>query len=125
MTYITLGSRGPIKGAADNTALNPGNWTIAFSPDIINVNVTQFEIYKIIVNGAPNTTFKVYVDAAQWDSALYGQSNSWDPQQPLIMRPGQFLYFMYSDPITDNNPPNATIWMRYDSAFIGSNAAGS
>lgn len=118
MTYITLGSRGPQIGKADTTGLNKGNWTIAFPPEIINVNVPQFEVYKMIVAGAANTTFNVFVDSHQWDTGIFGQQNSWDPTQPLIMRPGETLYFMYSDPVSDGTPPVCTIWLRYDTQFI-------
>lgn len=114
MSVITLGSRGPVTGAPDNTALNPGNWTIAFTPNILQVNVMQFEVYKMVVKGAVNTTFNVYIDQRQWDVGIYGTLNSWDPTQPLIMRPGETLYFCYSDPITDDTPPIATVWIRYD-----------
>lgn len=114
MSYVTLGKRGKITGVKDPTGLNQGNWTIVFSPDIINVNLSQFEVYKMIVTGAANTTFDVYVDNSQWDTAVYGTRNSWDPMQPLIMRPGENLYFLYSDPVTDGTPPTATIWLRYD-----------
>lgn len=119
MPYVTLGSRGPITGAADNSGKNPGNWTVAFTPAILNVNTSQFEVYKMIVAGAPNTTFNVFVDTWQWDTAIYGTLNSWDPVQPLILRPGQTLYFCYSDPITDNTPPVCTVWLRYNTDIIG------
>lgn len=114
MPNVTLGARGPVSGVADTTGNNPGKWTITFDPNILNITVSQFEVYKMIVKGANNTTFDVYVDAHQWDTAIYGTKNSWDPQQPLIMRPGETLYFYYSDPTTDNTPPVATIWLRYD-----------
>lgn len=121
MTLVTLGSRGPVTGAADTTTLNPGNWTIAFTPQILNVNVPQFEVYKMIVSGAQNTTFDVYVDLHQWDVGIYGTLNSWDPEQPLVMRPGETLYFMYSDADTDDTPPVATIWLRYNTDFLKGN----
>jgi hypothetical protein len=114
MSYVTLGARGPVTGLADMTGLNSGNWTVAFTPAILNVNVPQFEVYKMIVAGAPNTTFRVYIDGQQWDVGIYGTQNSWDPVQPLIVRPGQYLYFMYSDAISDANPPVVTVWLRYD-----------
>lgn len=117
--YKDLGSRGPVTGAADQTGLNPGNWTVAFTTDIISCTVPQFEVYKIVVKGAANTTFNVYVENKLWDTAVYGALNSWDPQQPLTMRPGQSLYFMYSDPVSDDTPPVATIWMRYDASQFG------
>jgi hypothetical protein len=118
MTLITLGARGPVTGKLDTTTLNPGNWTIAFTPDILNVNVSNFEVYKMVVAGAQNTTFNVYVDLKQWDVGIYGTLNSWDPMQPLIMRPGETLFFMYSDAVSDNTPPVATVWVRYDTNFI-------
>lgn len=114
MPYITLGSRGPVIGAADTTGLNTGNWTIAFTTDILSVNVSQYEVYKMVVEGAPATTFDVFVENKKWDTAIYGTKNSWDPQQPLIMRPGESIFFTYSDPVSDGNPPNAIIWLRYD-----------
>lgn len=114
MSYVTLGARGPVTGLTDMTGLNMGNWTVAFTPAILNVNVPQFEVYKMIVAGAPNTTFRVYIDGQQWDVGIYGTQNSWDPVQPLIVRPGQYLYFMYSDAVTDANPPVVTVWLRYD-----------
>lgn len=119
MSYKSLGNRGPITGAADTTGLNTGNWTVSFTTDILSCTVPEFEIYKIVVKGAANTTFDVYVENKQWDTAIYGQLNSWDPQQPLVMRPGQSLFFLYSDPVTDNTPPVITIWMRYDSSQYG------
>jgi hypothetical protein len=73
----------------------------------------------MIVAGAGNTTFTVYVDFHQWDTGVYGTQNAWDPQQPLIMTPGQTLYFYYSDAVTDNTPPVATIWLRYDATLYG------
>ena len=114
MTYTTLGTRGPVTGKLDTSGHNPGNWTVAFTPDVLAVTVSQFEVYKMVVRGALNTTFNVWVDSWQWDVGVYGTLNSWDPMQPLIMRPGQSLYFAYSDPVTDNTPPVATIWLRYD-----------
>jgi hypothetical protein len=118
-TYKLLGTRGPVTGAADNTGLNPGNWTVAFTPDILNVNVSQFEVYKMIVHGAPGSSFNVFVENNQWDLSVYGAANSWDPVQPLIVIPGQSVYFLYSDPVSDGLPPDATLWLRYDIEIVG------
>jgi hypothetical protein len=113
---VQLGGRGPIIGKADTTGLNPGNWTIVIDPAIINIStqIQYFEVFKMIVHGAGGSTFDVYVDNLIWDTAVYGQQNSWDPTQPLKMQQGQTLYFMYSDPVSDGIPPRATIWLRYD-----------
>lgn len=118
MTLITLGTRGPLTGIPDQTGLNSGNWTVQFTPAIIDVNIAQFEVYKMIVSGAVNTTFNVFVDGKLWDVGIYGTLNSWDPMQPLQMHPGQELDFAYSDPSSDGTPPVVTIWLRYDTHFI-------
>jgi hypothetical protein len=115
--YVDLGPRGPLTGVKDSSGLNPGNWTISFTPDILTCNVPQFEVYKMVVEGAANTTFDVYRENKQWDTAIYGTRNSWDPQQPLIVIPGMTVYFLYSDPATDGTPPVATIWLRYNPAL--------
>jgi len=118
MAYQLLGVRGPVTGTPDTSGHNPGNWTAVFSPDILNVNTPQFEVYKMVVKGAAGTTFNVFVDLFLWDVGIYGTLNSWDPMQPLIMRPGQYLYFCYSDPTSDNSPPVVTVWLRYDAGPV-------
>lgn len=112
-TYRTLGFR-TATGVKDNTGRNTGNWTVTFDPQTINVQLTQFECYKIVIHGAPGSTFTVYIDQAQWDTSQRGDINSWDPTQPMPLNHGQYLYFFWSDAITDNNPPTVTIWLRYD-----------
>lgn len=118
MGYIGLGSRATY-GAADATGNNHGNWTVSFTPDIINVNVPHFEVHKIVVHGAAGSTFNVYVDQYEWDTSIQGYLNSWDPVQPLQLNPGNTLYFYYSDAITDNIKPKVTIWLRYDTSLYG------
>ena len=114
MPYRTLGSRAA-KGAADTTGRNPGNWTVTFDPNLLNVQVTEFEVYKIIVKGgAASATFDVYVDAQLWDTAVYAPNNSWDPTQPLIVRFGQSVYFFYTSAATDGKQPLITAWLRHE-----------
>lgn len=118
MPYRTLGSR-QASGAKDTTGNNAGNWTVTFDPNLLNVNVPQFECWKIVVKGAAATaTFDVFVNGAQFDISVYAKQNSWDPVQPMILRPGDILYFYYSTVATDGNKPQVTIWLRYDIALI-------
>lgn len=121
MTYTYLGKRGPITGAADTTGFNTGKWTIAFTPAILNVQVPEFLVYKIQVMGALGSSFDIYVEQAQWDSNIFGAQNSWtDDSDTLVIRSGENLYLLYSDSITDNDPPVATVFLRYDSTkFTG------
>ena len=114
MPYRTLGARSAA-GAADTTGQNPGNWTVSFDTNQLNIQVTEFEVYKIVVTGAaPSATFNVYADAQQWDTAVYATNNSWDPVQPLILRFGQTLYFYYSSAAIDGRRPLVTVWLRHE-----------
>lgn len=117
MAYQTLGSRS-LKGAKDTTGQNTGNWTVAFTPQILDVTVTEFEVYKIVVTGAaPSATFNVYIDLQQWDTSVYGTNNSWDPTQPMLVRYGQTVYLYYSSASTDGHQPAVTIWLRHELAL--------
>jgi hypothetical protein len=117
MTYVGLGAR-TVNGAADTTGTNKGNWTVQFTPSVINVNVPHFECYKIVVTGANSSaTFNVYVNVYQWDTAVYATNNSWDPVQPLLLTPGDTVYFYYSSASSDGDKPVVTAWFRYDPAL--------
>jgi hypothetical protein len=118
MPYRTLGSR-KASGAADTTGQNKGNWTVQFSPKDLNVTVPQFECWKIVVKGAAAAaTFDVFINGDQFDISVYAKQNSWDPVQPMILRPGDTLAFYYSTLATDGNKPQVTIWLRYDVALV-------
>jgi hypothetical protein len=83
-----------------------------------------YEVYKMVVHGAPGSNFNVYVDNNLWDSSIAGDDNSWDPNEPLQMRPGETLYFFYSDFTSDLTPPTATIWLRYDQDNLANQNSG-
>jgi hypothetical protein len=111
MSYINYGAR-RVVGAADNTGLNTGKWTVQFTPSILAVQQNPFECYKIIVAGASGSTFTIYIDNYQWDNVQVGQVNSWDPNQVMLINPGQTVYFFWSDADTDGTPPVVTMWLR-------------
>jgi hypothetical protein len=113
-TFVPLGARGPVTGIADQTGFNPGNWTVVFDPATLNFNVPYCEVCHIVVEGAAGSTFKVFLDLAQWDISQQGFQNSWDPAVPLSVKPGQYIYMYWSDPVTDATPPIVTVWLRYD-----------
>ena|SRR5690242_11571026 len=113
MAYEELGTRKGV-GEKDTTGNNKGNWTVTFDPSDLTTNVAYFEIYHIVISGAANSTMTWFVDNKQWEVTVAGDVNSWDPNQPLLMVPGQSLYFYWSDPVTDNTPPTVTLWLRYD-----------
>ena len=115
---MSLGARGPVTGVADQTGNNKGNWTVVFDPATLNCNVPYNEVCHIVISGAAGSSFTIFIDLAQWDFVQNGFINSWDPAVPLPLKPGQFLYFYWSDPITDNNPPQVELWLRYDQDII-------
>lgn len=119
-TFVPLGCRtgsvtyGQVE-ADPNNPLGAGNWTITFDPNSLGVaGVPYYEVCHIVVNGAAGSLFQIFIDNNQWDTNQNGFANSWDPAVPLPLRPGNYLYFYYSDPASDGTPPSATIWLRYD-----------
>jgi hypothetical protein len=122
-SYKYLGPRGPVTGVADTTGNNTGNWTVTFQPNFLSFTVPEAFVYKIQVMGAGGSSFNVYVENKQWDSNIYGAQNSWDDNagDSLIIRPGESLYFYFSDPVSDGTPPVVTIFLRYDLNKFGAN----
>jgi hypothetical protein len=114
-TYVSLGPRGPVKGLADNTNLNPGNWTVTFDPNTMNTQAPYTEVCKMVVSGsAIGSTFTIYNGDFQWDSVQQGYNNSWDPNVAMPYKPGQYIYFFFSGADTDGHQPIVTLWLRYD-----------
>jgi len=113
-TYIPLGAR-YAQAFADTGTQNNGNWTVSFDPSVLTNLLPQSQVYHIVVQGATvGTTAKVFIDNFQWDVVPECSINSWDPNEPLPLKPGQTLYFYFSSLDTDGKKPNVTIWLRYD-----------
>lgn len=113
MPYQELGIRKGV-GEADTTGNNKGNWTVTFDASDLNTSLAYFEVYHVVISGAPNSTMTWFVDNKQWEVTAAGDINSWDPNQPLLLIPGQTMYFYWSDPVTDGIPPTVTLWLRFD-----------
>lgn len=125
-SYGYLGKRGPYTGVLDTSGFNTGNWTIAFSPAILNVNIPEYFIYKIQCQGALGATFNIFVENVEWDVNIFGTQNSWhdDSGDNLVVRNGENVYLCYSDAISDNTPPVATLFLRYDLGKFGNTGLG-
>lgn len=112
MSYIGLGSRGPVAAAADATGLNPGNLTTSFTPAVINCNVSFFEIYHMVISGVPiGASATVLLNNKPWGFTYPNQGSEWDPTQPMELNPTDELDFLWS---TNSGSPLVTIWLRYD-----------
>lgn len=113
MGYITLGSRS-LTSAADTTGRNPGNYTAYFTSQVLGLNVPQYELYHAVVTSVPTgATATVYLNSDEWSFTAPGFGGSeWDPQQPLLMRPGDELFFFWST--GTGTKPLVSCWFRYD-----------
>ena len=122
MPYAGLGYR-PVKAVPDTTGMNQSNWTASFPPEVINANVPYFELYHFYVQSplvnAQQPAIQVALNQGLWDFNQQGGGNGWDPAQPMLMTPGDTLYFYFSVPTSVTPAPVVTAWFRYDTAFTG------
>lgn len=121
-TYVTLGSK-VAKGAEDTTGLNEGNWTVTFGPAALGATVPFFEACKIVIAGAAGSTAVIQIDNRNWDYVQRADANSWEAGDPMPLTPGQTVYFFWSDPVSDDIPPEVTMWLRYDLEIPANQAA--
>jgi hypothetical protein len=120
MVMQSLGGR-PITATLDETGRNPGNWTIQVTEADFNINVPQFEVYHIYVSTTqmlefltqPITgQFQVWINGLPWDNVPYSANNSWDPSQPMKLKPGDEVDFFFS--FGNGTAPIVTLWLQYD-----------
>ena len=123
MPYASLGYR-PATAAADVTGNNDGNWTALFDQGSISNNVPYFELYHFYVSSpflasGQQPTIQVALNQGLWDYNQQGAGNGWDPSQPMLLTPGDTLYFYFNLPVDITPAPVVTAWFRYDTAFTG------
>lgn len=124
MSYIGLGTRGPVVGVPDTTGLNVGNWTVTLNEAVFNTSMPFFECYRITLTGAPNSHFTMNIDQKQWEVSQPGSNNSWEGLEPMLLIPGNIVYFLFDDPVSDGKPPSVTVWLRYDLSIPANAAQG-
>lgn len=119
MPYLPLGSV-TTPTAPDNTGLNPGNLTTAFTAAVLNARVAWFEVYHAVVTGVPaGGSAIVNVGAKQFSFTQPFGGSEWDPAQPLLLQTGQEVYFLWSLAATVTVLPAVTLWTRYDPTLTG------
>jgi hypothetical protein len=125
MPYIGLGSR-RVVAAPDLTGLNPGNFTCAFTPAIINVNVPYFEVYKMIVENVPiGFSATCVIDTKHFSFTLPNQGSEWDPSQPMLLIPANELDLLWNIPTSNTTVPICTAWFRFDTSVTANQRYGA
>lgn len=104
-----LGYRSQTGKADPSNPLGANFWTVTFDPAYLAVRVDA-EVYHMAVSGPAASSFQVYLDTAFYDYVSRGDINSWDPSQPLHIRPGQSMYFYWN---TNASPaPKVSMFLR-------------
>jgi len=114
-SYRGLGNR-RVTSVLDTTGNNSGNWTTILDAATLAITKAQFELYKAVVsNVTAGGAATCYLDDAQWSYVAPAAGGSeWDPSQPLLINPGQALYFYWNLPADSTPAPQLTAFFRYD-----------
>lgn len=111
------GYLGPRQARGVTNLVNPlgaGFWVVPFTPAVFGIQV-PFEVYHATVSGPSSSNFQVFIDSTFYDYAVRGDINSWDPAQPMVIQPGNTLYYYWN---TGAAPmPSVTVFCRETSAF--------
>jgi hypothetical protein len=100
--------------------MNTGNWTTAFTPNILNINVAYFELYKMMVANVPvGFSASCVLNLKQFSYTTPYQGSEWDPAQPIPMNPTDELDLLWNIPVSNTTIPVTTAWFRYDPALQG------
>lgn len=115
MSYIGLGSRGPVIASADTTGFNTGNFTCSFSPAVLNTNVAYFEVYHFVVANVPvGASAQITINNKPWGFTYPLQGSEWNPPQPMLLNPTDQIDFLWSIVSSGSQAPTVTAWLRYD-----------
>lgn len=104
-----LGPRAQTGIADPQNMLAAGNWTVTFAPKSLQFSMPLAEVYHIAVKG-PGGFFEVFINEDFWDTSDFGGNNSWDPAQPMLIRPGDTVFFFWS--LSGGTAPQVTLWLR-------------
>lgn len=116
MAYIGLGSVPVVASLIDPTGRNTGKWTAVMDSGKMAIKHPYFQMYHLTLKDGPNgSTCQIWLNNNFYDITPNGYLNSWDPNQPLEMQPGDNLYFYWSK--ATGTAPTVTAYFRYDSAF--------
>jgi hypothetical protein len=118
-----LGFRTQLGTSDTNLNANPflpgTGWNVIFQPQDLAATETEFEVYQISLNGPIGASGLVAVDGHPWNYVAQFWSNTYDPQQPLLVKFGQSVQFFWNVAfaagpynMTTNIQPTVTMWLR-------------
>jgi hypothetical protein len=117
--YVDLGTPGPNLAGPDQTGRNTGNLTNALTASFINITVQVFEVYRMTVNSVPLGAAAIVMRNSREVSFCQPFSGStWSPPQPLGLRAGDEIYFLWNVASSTTPIPIVTAFFRYDAALI-------
>jgi len=103
--------------AADTTGNNAGKYTASIDSNLSITQITQFELYKITLDGPVGFDVRVFFDNKKWSHTSQGWQNEWDPSQPGLLTSGQIIYFYFGATTGLLPVPTVTCWFRYDASL--------
>lgn len=113
MGYRSLGAR-QATAAPDTTGNNTGNLTTVFDPKALGISVSEFEIYRgVVQNATAGCSATLSINNYPTSCNIFGSTAEWDPTQPPLMGPGDSL-FIYWSLAVGSTKPVTTLWFRYD-----------
>lgn len=113
-SYRDLGPTQMLTATPDQTGNNPGNWTLTATQRELGNLVAQAEVYQISIDGPVGSSFTLYRNTRRWNFVQQGWANTYDPLQPLFVRPGDTLFFYWKAQTSQTPVPTAVLYLRYD-----------
>lgn len=104
-----LGKLSKVGKADPNNPVLAGGWTVTFAPSDLGIRVAS-EVYHIAVKGPTGSKFEVWIDTTFYDNVKRGDINSWDPNQPMPVDPGDTIFYYYNS--AANPAPKITLYFR-------------
>lgn len=113
MAYRTLRSRSATAAINALPNLSPGVWAVQMDTSLINIQISFFELYHLVITGPAGSSMQWFVNNIPYESTPHGDLDSWNPPQPLELTPNDTLQFVWSN-ANGTVPPTVTAYFRYD-----------
>lgn len=117
------GSPITLTATADQTGLNTGNYTAAFTAGVLGTMPAVWEWYHAVIDTAVPGVFTscpiaVRRNALQPITFSYPAGGTeYDPSQPVQFRSSDEIYFFFALATSSTPAPRVTMFLRYDAAL--------